>query len=75
MVMPQAFNGAGATMTPTKINFVLFWPIEIPVAYYLALHAGWEQSGVFWSIVFAESLAGLVGIWLFRRGKWNQVQV
>lgn len=75
MVMPQAFNGAGDTLTPTKINFVLFWLLEIPAAYFLALHAGWKQSGVFWSIVFAESLAGLVGIWLFRRGKWKQVQV
>jgi Na+-driven multidrug efflux pump len=34
-----------------------------------------KQSGVFWSIVVAESLAGLVGIWLFRRGKWKLVQV
>ena len=61
----------GDTMTPTKINFFLFWLFEIPAAYLLALHLGWKQSGVFWSIVFAESLAGLVGIWLFRRGKWN----
>jgi len=73
--MPQAFNGAGDTMTPTKINFFLFWLLEIPTAYFLALHTGLKQSGVFWSVVVAESLAGLVGIWLFRRGGWKKVRV
>lgn len=75
MVMPQAFNGAGDTMTPTKINFFCFWLFEIPFSYFLALKLGTGEHGVYWSIVVTESIAGIVGIILFRRGKWKQVQV
>lgn len=75
MVMPQAFNGAGDTLTPTKINLFCFWLFEIPLAYMLSMELGAQESGVYWSIVLAESLAGIIGIILFRRGKWKQVQV
>jgi putative MATE family efflux protein len=75
MVMPQAFNGAGDTMTPTKINFFCFWLLEIPLAYVLALKLGGKLPGVYWAIVFAESTAGLVGIWLFSRGRWKETRI
>jgi putative MATE family efflux protein len=71
LVIIQAFNGAGDTITPTKINFACFWLIEIPVAYGFALKLGAGERGVYWSIVIAESIAGLVAISLFRRGKWK----
>lgn len=75
MVMTQAFNGAGDTMTPTWLNFICFWLIEIPVAYLLALGLDMQENGVFWSIVIAESLLGVLGIWLFKKGKWKTKQV
>jgi len=75
MVMPQAFNGAGDTLTPTKINLLCFWLLEIPLAYVLAMTLGLEETGVYWSVVVGESAAALVGVWLFRRGTWKQTQI
>jgi putative MATE family efflux protein len=75
MVSSQAFNGAGDTITPTKINFVFFWLIEIPLSYFMAKILGMDYSGVFWAIFIAETSVGLFTLWLFTRGKWKTVQV
>jgi putative MATE family efflux protein len=75
MVMMQAFNGAGDTATPTKINFFCFWVFQIPLAYLLSKSLGMGPSGVFWSIGLAYSLSAVIGIGLFRRGTWKKVQV
>jgi putative MATE family efflux protein len=75
LVMMQAFNGAGDTVTPTRLNFVCFWLLEIPLAYVLALKLGVGEAGVYWSLVVAESLLGLASIWIFRKGNWKLRQV
>ena len=75
MVMLQAFNGAGDTVTPTIVNFFGFWLLEIPLAYFLAITVGMHSSGVFWSIVIAEAAIAAAGIVLFKRGRWKAQQI
>ena len=75
MVSVQAFNGSGDTKTPTYINLVFFWLIQIPLCYYLALELNWQQTGVFWGVFISETSVGLFTLWLFTRGKWKTVQV
>lgn len=75
MVASSAFNGAGDTTTPTKINFFFFWLFQIPLAYYLAINQNWGHSGVFWGVFVSETSVGLFTLWLFTRGKWKTVKV
>ncbi len=75
MVMLQAFNGAGDTVTPTIVNFFGFWLLEIPLAYFLAIPAGMRSNGVFISIVVAEAFIAGVSIILFKRGRWKMQKI
>ena len=74
MVLSQAFNGAGDTRTPTWVNFIAFWIIEIPLAYFLS--KAWNSpNGVFWAVVIAETVMAVLLIYLFRQGKWKLKEV
>ncbi len=75
MVAVQAFNGAGDTRTPTWINIIFFWLIQIPLAWLLGIHQDFAYTGVFWAVFVSETSVGLFTLWLFTRGKWKTVSV
>src|SRR5437879_8897231 len=75
MVMLQAFNGAGDTVTPTIVNFFGFWLLEIPLAYWLAIPLNLRSNGRFYAIVIAEGSIAVASAVLFKRGKWKAQKI
>ena len=75
MVLTQAFNGAGDTLTPTWLNLFAFWMFQIPVAYLLALQLEWGPRGVFWAVITSDILLTAMAVVVFLRGRWKRREV
>ncbi len=72
LVIIQAFNGAGDTFTPTIVNLVCFWIVQIPLAFFLSRRMGFGPNGIYSAILTAEILLSLLSIYLFRMGRWKR---
>jgi len=75
MVLTQAFNGAGDTRTPTRINVFCFWLGEIPLAWLLSGPLGLGPTGIYIAVLLAFSSYAVVSLILFRRGAWKSIRV
>jgi Na+-driven multidrug efflux pump len=75
MVVSQAFNGAGDTRTPTRINLYCFWLGELPLAFVLSRTLGLGPTGGYLAITAAFSATAILSVTLFRRGDWKRVTV
>lgn len=71
MCLQAAFNGAGDTWTPTRLNLFCFWMGQVPLAWILAKPLGFGPTGVFIAVPLAFSLLAIWSGILFRRGQWK----
>lgn len=75
MCFEGAFNGAGDTWTPTRLNFFCFWLGQIPLAWILADICQLGARGVFIAVPISFSVLALWSGVLFRRGRWQKQKV
>jgi putative MATE family efflux protein len=75
MALTAAFNGAGDTRTPTLINVVSLWLLEIPLAWVLANPLGFGPTGAFIALSVGFSTMCFLSVWTFRKGNWKTRRV
>ena len=75
MALTAAFNGAGDTRTPTLINLVSLWLLEIPLAWVLAHPLGFGPTGAFIALSVGFSTMCFLSVWMFRKGTWKTQRV
>ena len=75
MCFEGAFNGAGDTWTPTRLNFFCFWLGQVPLAWVLASLCGLGALGVFIAVPISFSVLTVWSGVLFRGGRWKQQKV
>jgi putative MATE family efflux protein len=75
MALTAAFNGAGDTRTPTLINIVSLWLLEIPLAWVLANPLGFGPKGAFIALSAGFSTMCFLSVWIFRKGHWKTQRV
>ena len=71
MCLEAAFNGAGDTRTPTRLNFFCFWLGQVPLAWILAEGFGLGPIGVYIAVPISFTVFASWAWVLFRRGSWK----
>lgn len=75
MCLEAAFNGAGDTWTPTRLNFFCFWLGQIPLAWVLADIVGLGSTGIYIAVPISFTVLTLWSAVLFKAGRWKTQQV
>ncbi len=75
MVISRALNAAGNIMQVTLLYIVMFYVIQLPMAYLLGVRLHWELTGIFTAIVSSEIVLAVLFLMIFRNGKWKTIKI
>lgn len=75
MCLEGAFNGAGDTWTPTRLNFFCFWLGQVPLAWVLSVPMNLGPTGVFIAVPISFGTLAIWSWFVYRTGKWKQKKI
>ena len=54
-----------------RLQLFVYWMVQLPLAWALAVPAGFGVQGVFVTIAVCQTLLAATGVLVFRRGGWK----
>jgi putative MATE family efflux protein len=74
-VLTTCLNQVGDTMIPLVASLVTMWAIQLPLAIFMPKFLHNEVFGVYWAIVIALALRGIIYVIYFKAGRWKHRRV
>jgi MATE family multidrug resistance protein len=74
-ILGGGLQGAGDTRGTMWVIIAAMWFIRLPLAYYLALAAGYGATGVWIAMIASMAFQGMLMTWRFQRGHWEKLAV
>lgn len=71
IVLARAMQGAGDTVSPFVCTVVCLWFLQVPLAFILPKINNWGLTGVWYAIVAAVCMHGVVVTAVFAHGRWK----
>jgi MATE family multidrug resistance protein len=73
VIMGGCLMGAGDTKGAMLVIVSALWIIRLPLAYYLAVNAGYGAVGVWAAMVISMFFQGIAMTMRFRKGRWKDI--
>ncbi len=75
VVLARALNGAGDSLGPMIITIVTLWILQVPLAILFARILQPATVGIWWAMVVAFVVQGLLTLAWFETGRWKKKKV
>ena len=75
IVLGRALNGAGDTLAPMVFTVISLWGVQVPLALHFSATWASKTQGIWWAIVLATVLHGVLITAWFETGRWKRARV
>lgn len=75
MVISRSLNAAGLVYVVTLLYILMFYVVQLPLAYLLGVTLEMGSKGIFGAILLSEIVLAAGCLIIFRSGKWKNIRI